>query len=213
MSIKPKKSKTQNFYDRIAEVHHFALQINGYEKSVAKYLRSLDLKIDSESMVLDAGSGTGIISKGFYRAGFKPKKTIALDLSRNSLEVARKEALKARSDAWGNMSHIQGNVLSLPFEDGVFDAALTCGVLEYVPLEDGLREMARVLKPGSKLVLFPIKPSIVGSVLEFLYKFDAHPIKEVKNVAQKYFNVLGDFKFPITEPVGWSKMIFLLEKK
>jgi len=213
MSIKPKKLKTQNFYDRIAEVHHFALQINGYEKSVAKYLRSLDLKIDSDSVVLDAGSGTGIVSKGFYRAGFKPKKTIALDLSRNSLEVARKEALKEKSDAWESLSHIQGNILSLPFEDGVFDTVLTCGVLEYVPLEEGLREMARVLKPGSKLVLIPIKPSIVGSVLEFLYKFDAHPIKDVKNVAQKYFNVLGDFKFPITEPISWSKMIFLLEKK
>ncbi|NNE97659.1 MAG: class I SAM-dependent methyltransferase [Pyrinomonadaceae bacterium] len=213
MSIKPKKSKTQNFYDRIAEVHHFALQINGYEKSVAKYLRSLDLQIDSDSVVLDAGSGTGIVSKGFYRAGFKPRKTIALDLSRNSLEVARKQVLKERSDVWDSICHVQGNVLSLPFEDAFFDTVLTCGVLEYIPLDEGLREMARVLKPGSKLVLIPIKPSIVGSVLEFLYKFNAHPIKDVKRVAQKYFNVLGDFRFPITEPISWSKMIFLLEKK
>lgn len=213
MSIKPKKLKTQNFYDRIAEVHHFALQINGYEKSVAKYLQSLDLQIDSESFVLDAGSGTGIVSKGFYRAGFKPKKTIALDLSRNSLEVARKEILKGKPDTWNGISHVQGNVLTLPFDDGVFDVVLMCGVLEYVSLEDGLKEMARVLKPGCKLVLIPIKPSIVGSVLEFLYKFDAHPIRDVKDVAQKYFNVLGDFKFPITEPIAWSKMIFLLEKK
>ena len=143
MATTIKKSKTQNFYDRIAEVHHFALQVNGYEKSVAKYLRSLDLKIDSESMVLDAGSGTGIVSKGFHRAGFKPKRTIALDLSRNSLEVARKEILKDKSDAWKNITHIQGNVLSLPFEDGVFDTVLTCGVLEYVPLEEGLKERRR----------------------------------------------------------------------
>lgn len=213
MAIKPKKSKTQNFYDRIAEVHHFALQINGYEKSVAKYLRSLDLKIDSDSLVLDAGSGTGIVSKGFYRAGFNPRRTVALDLSRNSLEVARKEILKDKSDAWKTITHMQGNILSLPFEDDVFDTVLTCGVLEYVPLEEGLKELARVLKPGSKLVLIPIKPSIVGSVLEFLYKFNAHPIKDVKETAQRYFNVLGDFKFPITEPIGWSKMIFLLEKK
>ena len=37
-----KKTQTQSFYDRIAEVHNFALKINGYRASVAKFLRSLE---------------------------------------------------------------------------------------------------------------------------------------------------------------------------
>jgi thiol-disulfide isomerase/thioredoxin len=53
------RRKTQSFYDRIADVHNLALKVNGYRKSVAKYLRSLDLKIDADSYVLDAAAGQG----------------------------------------------------------------------------------------------------------------------------------------------------------
>jgi hypothetical protein len=39
------RKKTESFYDRIADVHNFALKLNGYRRSVAKYLRSLDLEV------------------------------------------------------------------------------------------------------------------------------------------------------------------------
>lgn len=139
------KSKTQNFYDRIADVHNIALQINGYRKSVAKYLQSINLEIDSDSLVLDAGSGTGIVTSGFYSAGFSPHKTIAFDLSHNSLKVSRDEFRKDKRIEHENICAVQGNVLEMPFADETFDLVLTCGVLEYVSLEAGLEEMARVL--------------------------------------------------------------------
>lgn len=205
--------KTQNFYDRIADVHNLALKINGYRQSVEKYLKSLDLKIDENSLVLDAGSGTGIVTLGFHGAGFRPRKTIALDLSFNSLKVSREQFEKDKNTDAENISAVQGNVLNLPFPDETFDLVLSCGVLEYVPLDEGLREMARVLKTGARLVFIPVKPSFVGSVLEILYNFKTHPIKNVRKISQQYFNIVGRHKFPITEPISWSKTIFLLEKK
>ena len=210
---KNKSSKTQTFYDRIADVHNLAMKVNGYRKSVAKYLKSLNLQLDENSLVLDAGSGTGIVTLGFQSAGFHPRKTIALDLSFNSLKVAQEQFEKDKKTNAENIAPVQGNILHLPFADETFDLVLTCGVLEYVPLDDGLREMARVLKSGAKLVLIPVKPSVVGAVLELLYKFKTHSIDEVRQTSQKYFKIVGDAKFPITEPIGWSKMIFLLEKK
>lgn len=207
------KTKTQNFYDRIADVHNLALRINGYRQSVEKYLKSLDLNIDENSLVLDAGSGTGIVTLGFHSAGFRPRRTVALDLSFNSLKVAREQFEKDKKTDHRRIAPVQGNVLSLPFADETFDLILSCGVLEYVPLDDGLREMARVLKTGARLVFIPVKPSLVGSVLEFLYKFKAHPIKNVKKISQRYFKIVGNHEFPITEPISWSKTIFLLEKK
>jgi ubiquinone/menaquinone biosynthesis C-methylase UbiE len=213
MSQKAETKTTQSFYDRIADVHNLAMKINGYRSSVAKFLGSLDLNIDSESLVLDAGSGTGIVTLGFYSAGFRPKKTFALDLSLNSLKVSREQIEKdAEADA-ENIVEVQGNILKLPFADQTFDLILTCGVLEYVPLADGLREMARVLKTGARLVLIPVKPSLVGSLLEIIYSFKTHPIEKVREVAAENFNLIGDYQFPVTEPIGWSKMIFLLEKK
>lgn len=206
-------TKTQSFYDRIADVHNLAMKINGYRDSVAKYLRSLDLKLDSDSLVLDAGCGTGLVTLALYNAGYRPKRTLALDLSFKSLGVAKEQFAADKKAYDGEIDAIQGNLLSLPFEDEKFEAVLTCGALEYVPLDAGLREMARVLKKDGILILIPVRPSIVGSVLEVLYNFKTHPLKDVKSSAEQYFDIAGNYKFPITDPIGWSKMLFILRKK
>jgi ubiquinone/menaquinone biosynthesis C-methylase UbiE len=206
------EANTQGLYDRIADVQSLAMKINGYRASVAKYLKSLELGIDQDSLVLDAGSGTGLVTLAFQEAGYRPRRIVALDLSAKSLEVARAEfrerrRLVRRSDV------VQANVLTMPFADKTFDLTLMCGVLEYTSLDDGLREAARVLKKGAPLVFLPVKPSIVGSVLELFYNFKIHPLEKVRERAGRYFNIKGNFEFPITEPIAWSKTIFLLEKK
>jgi ubiquinone/menaquinone biosynthesis C-methylase UbiE len=207
------ESKTQTFYDSIADVHHLAMKVNGYRSSVANYLQSLDLQLNENSLVLDAGSGTGIVTLGFQTAGFRPKKCVALDLSFNSLDVSREQFERDEKADAENIALVQGNVVEMPFDEETFDLILTCGVLEYVALEDGLKEFARVLKTGAKLVLIPVKPSLVGAVLEILYNFKIHSIEETEEIAARYFKIVGEHEFPITEPMGWSKMIFLLEKK
>jgi ubiquinone/menaquinone biosynthesis C-methylase UbiE len=206
------KTKTQNFYDRIADVHNLAMKLNGYTRSVAKYLRSLHLDLGNDALVLDAGSGTGIVTAGLYRAGIKPRQTVTFDLSFNLLGVSREQFAKDRRTTGQAISAVQGNVLAMPFADDSFDLLLSCGVLEYVPLEAGLAEFARVMKSGARLVFIPVKPSLVGSVLELLYKFRTHPLDEVRSVSSKYFKIVGNHEFPLTEPMGWSKTIFLLEK-
>lgn len=207
-----KQDKTQGLYDRVADVQNLAMKINGYRKSVAKYLKTLNLDIGRDSLVLDAGSGTGIITLGFHDAGYRPRRLIALDLSSKSLAVARDEFHDRRRLA-RTSDVVQGNVLTMPFADETFDLLLMCGVLEYVSLDAGLAEAARVLKKGSPLVFIPVKPSIVGSVLELLYNFKMHPPEKVRETATKHFKILGNHEFPITEPISWSKNIFLLEKK
>ncbi len=202
--------KTQGLYDRIADVQNIAMRLNGYRASVAKYLRSLDLSVGPDSRVLDAGSGTGIVTTAFHDTGLKAKHVVSLDLSLNSLKVARETQ---RSKRKNTSDPVQGNVLEMPFADNTFDLVMMCGVLEYTPLDDGLSEAARVLKQGAPLVFLPVKPSIVGSVLELLYNFKIHPLQSVREAATRYFNIVGNHEFPITEPIAWSKTVFLLEKK
>jgi ubiquinone/menaquinone biosynthesis C-methylase UbiE len=207
------KNKTQKFYDRIADVHNLAMKINGYRASAAKYFRSLKLEVDSDSIVLDAGCGTGLATLAFYEAGYRPKETYALDLSFKSLEVAKEQFEEDKIRAVRNVRPVQGNLLSLPFDDEKLDLVLTCGALEYVPLQKGLAELARVLKKDGVLVLIPVRPSLVGSMLEILYNFKIHSLVEVRKASSEYFEIIGNYKFPITEPIGWSKTIFLLRKK
>jgi len=209
---KQQPAKTQGLYDRIADVQNLAMKLNGYRASVAKYLRSLRLKIDADSLVLDAGCGTGLVTLAFQEAGYRPKRIAAVDLSLRSLAVARDEFTQRRRLA-RRCDAVQSNVLAMPFADETFDLVLMCGVLEYTPVDAGLAEAARVLKKGAPLVFLPVKPSIVGSMLELLYNFKIHPLAEVRTAAARYFNIVGNHEFPITEPIAWSKTIFLLEKK
>ena len=211
-AVRQEKKKPQRLYDRIADVQNLAMKVNGYRASVANYLKLLDLKIGPDSVVLDAGSGTGIVSQALQDAGFQPKRSIALDLSFNSLKISREEFSKRRKYA-RTIDAVQGNVLKLPFSDDAFDLVLMCGVLEYTPLDDGLCEAARVLKKGAPLVLLPVKQSLVGSVLELFYNFKIHKLSDVSSAAARYFDIVGNYEFPVTEPIAWSKTIFLLEKK
>ncbi|MBX7173980.1 MAG: class I SAM-dependent methyltransferase [Pyrinomonadaceae bacterium] len=210
---KKSKDKTQTFYDRIADVHNLAMKVNGYRDSAAKYFRSLKLDVRPDSLVLDAGCGTGLATLAFYSAGYRPLETFALDLSFKSLEVAKEQFERDKISAVKNVQTLQGNLLSMPFEDGKFDIVLTCGALEYVPLDQGINELARVLKKDGILVLIPVRQSLVGSMLEVLYNFKIHSIEEVKKAAAHHFKMVGNHKFPITEPIGWSKTSFLLQKK
>ncbi|MEZ5306126.1 MAG: class I SAM-dependent methyltransferase [Pyrinomonadaceae bacterium] len=208
-----KDTTTRKLYDRIADVHNVTLRMSGYRKSVAKYIRSLDLELGAEPMVLDAGCGTGILTLSLVSAGVQNATVVSLDLSMKSLEVAREQYQKDKFIEIDKTYPVQGDITRFPFADNTFDLLLTSGALEYVPLDNGLREMARVLKPGGHLVLIPVKPSVVGSVLEVLYKFKSHKIEDVKRVALRYFSIVGNYDFPPVEPIGWSKKIFLLEKK
>lgn len=206
------KINTQSLYDRIADVQNLAMKVNGYQESVAKYLRSLDLNIGPGSLVLDAGSGTGVTTLALLDAGFLPQQITSLDLSYNSLKIAREEFTK-RSKFGKRIVSVQGNILRFPFSDNTFGLVMMCGVLEYTPLDEGLREAARVMKTGAPLVLLPVKQSLVGSVLTFFYNFEIHKLCDVRIAAEKYFNIVGNHEFSSAEPISWSKMVFLLEKK
>ena len=64
-----------------------------------------------------------------------------LDFSERMLERARR---KSPAIAW-----VQGDLLALPFEDAIFDAATVgFGIRNVADLELGLRELRRVLRPG-----------------------------------------------------------------
>ena len=96
--------------------------------------------------VLDACCGTGDLAVAAERRG---GRVVGLDFSPRMLERARRKS--------GAIEWIQGDALALPFSDGEFDAATVgFGVRNLADLEDGLRQLARVLKPGGKLAVLEI---------------------------------------------------------
>ena len=91
--------------------------------------------------VLDACCGTGDLAVAARDAG---GDATGLDFSEPMLERARRKAPELR---W-----VAGDLLALPFADESFDAATVgFGVRNVDDLEAGLRELARVLRPGGRL--------------------------------------------------------------
>jgi demethylmenaquinone methyltransferase/2-methoxy-6-polyprenyl-1,4-benzoquinol methylase len=91
--------------------------------------------------VLDACCGTGDLALAVQAAG---GDVVGLDFSERMLERARRKSAAAE---W-----VRGDLLALPFPDESFDAATVgFGVRNVEDLEAGLRELARVIRPGGRL--------------------------------------------------------------
>lgn len=101
-----------------------------------------------ERTVLDVATGTG--HTALYLAPHAGR-VIGLDLTRRMLELAR-QAGEGRG--MRNVEWIRGDVLSLPFPEGTFDA-VSCrrAPHHFSDLEEALREMARVLRTGGVMVI------------------------------------------------------------
>jgi demethylmenaquinone methyltransferase/2-methoxy-6-polyprenyl-1,4-benzoquinol methylase len=97
--------------------------------------------------VLDACCGTGDLALACVRAG--AGSVVGLDFSPRMIERARK---KSDSVAW-----VEGDLLSLPFDDGAFDAATVgFGVRNVASLAAALSELGRVLMAGGRMAVLEI---------------------------------------------------------
>ena len=97
----------------------------------------------SEARVLDLGCGGGHVS---FAVAPHVREIVAYDLSRDMLAVV---AEAARKRGFGNLSTQQGVAEKLPFAAASFDYVLSrYSAHHWGDLDLGLREAARVLKPG-----------------------------------------------------------------
>jgi glycogen(starch) synthase len=61
--------------------------------------------------------------------------------------------LEEAGTRWPQLKLVRADARELPFEDGEFDAVLALDLLPHLPdLEQGLGELARIVRPGGKLV-------------------------------------------------------------
>ncbi len=98
--------------------------------------------------VLDVACGTGKLTLELARAVGRKGRVVGVDLSEAMLD-------EARSAGTGvvQVEYRPANALALPFADASFDAAtIAFGLRNLASFEGGLREMARVVRPGGRVV-------------------------------------------------------------
>jgi demethylmenaquinone methyltransferase/2-methoxy-6-polyprenyl-1,4-benzoquinol methylase len=204
-------ARAGSFYDRIERFYDLTFKLNGYGRSLDQYFEAHPLPVFPDSRILDAGCGTGTLTLALLRALEIPVKLTAVDLSLSSMATAKKYV--ARSNPRDqSVRFTQGNMLALPFADESFDLVVTSGVLEYVPLDEGVSELARVISPGGHLLQLPMRPSPVTSLLEMLFRFKAHPMDEVSDTTDRYFQIVSRYNFPPLQAIGWSRRALLARK-
>jgi demethylmenaquinone methyltransferase / 2-methoxy-6-polyprenyl-1,4-benzoquinol methylase len=112
--------------------------------------------------VLDVATGTGDLALELARRVGPGGEVVGSDFSEGMLEVARR---KAAGTGLPNVRWEQANALALPYRDGEFAAATVgFGARNFSDLGRGLAEMARVVRPGGRVVVLeittPTKPPL-----------------------------------------------------
>jgi len=98
---------------------------------------------------LDVATGTGDLAIELSRRVGPQGEVVGSDFSEGMLELARRKAPELRFE--------HGNALALPYDDDSFDAAsVGFGARNFSDLPQGLREMARVVRPGGRVVILEI---------------------------------------------------------
>jgi SAM-dependent methyltransferase len=118
-----------------------------------QYLDLLNLKPGDH--VLDAGCGSGVVTRDVARRLGPQGRVTGLDPGPGFLAAARELARQA-----GLAERIElreGDVRALPFPDAAFDVALAVTVLSHVPGgEKAIPELARVVRPGGRVAIFDL---------------------------------------------------------
>ena len=117
------------------------------------YLGLLDIA-DGER-VLDAGCGSGAVTRDIARRVGRTGLAVGLDTSPALLAVAR--ALADEAGLGDRVEFREGDARRLPFPDQSFDAAVCVTVLSHVPQgEAAIPELVRVLRSGGRLGVFDL---------------------------------------------------------
>ncbi|WP_020526088.1 demethylmenaquinone methyltransferase [Catelliglobosispora koreensis] len=184
----------------------------GQDKSWRKSTRAA-LQLKPGEKVLDLGAGTGVSTEELAKSG---AFVVGVDISLGMLKVGRRVR--------PHVPLVAADALALPFPDKTFDAVTTSFVIRNVAnTPAALRELARVTKPGGRLVICEFSHPTNGPFrkvyLQYLmrslpavarrvssnpeaYVYLAESIRSWPN-QQEFASIIGENEW---EKVGWRNL-------
>jgi demethylmenaquinone methyltransferase/2-methoxy-6-polyprenyl-1,4-benzoquinol methylase len=129
-------------YDRLNRILSLRLDLRWRRQAVAQ----LGWKRAPDGIYLDLCAGTLDFAAALVAHPGFTGRVVGADFVRSMLEFGRRKAPR--------LEPVTADALELPFDDAVFDGAMIgWGMRNLADLDAGLVELARVLKPGSTVVI------------------------------------------------------------
>jgi SAM-dependent methyltransferase len=132
--------------------------VTGHEALAGRLIRAGGFDVRGAKSILDAGCGNGRYTRYLLRTADADARITAFDLSPKMLRRARTRLGSSR------VTHVAADLTRLPYANASFDAVVCGWVLEHLPdPRPGLAELARVLRPGGKLLLLATEDTLTGA--------------------------------------------------
>lgn len=169
-----KREQVETMFDRIAPTydtlnHRLSWDIDrGWRRKAIRALQPFRPK-----RMLDIATGTGDFAILAARM-LQPDELIGADISEGMMRIGRE---KVEREGLQDVIRFQKeDCLNLSFADGSFDAVTAAfGIRNFQSLDQGLREMHRVLKPGGHLSIVELTTP-VSFPMKQLFRLYSHTV-------------------------------------
>ncbi len=214
-----KKQQVAEMFDKIAFRYDFLNRfLSGgidlyWRRRAIRELRGMSEPIagrDSAggAMILDVATGTGDMAVMLARY-LATSRITGIDISVGMLDIGRQKVNRLKLD--NRITLETGDSEALGFADDHFDAVTVAfGVRNFENLEQGLREMHRVLKPGGKLVVLefsqPRTPG-VRQVYDLYLRLVAPGIAKMISSSREAYQYLNDSVKAFPEGEGFMRIL------
>jgi arsenite methyltransferase len=150
-------------------------------------------EIQSGDVVLDVGTGDGLIGFGAVEQVGATGQVIFSDVSADLLDECKR--LATELGVLDRCEFLEASADALPLDDESVDVVTTRSVLIYLmDKEPAVLELYRVLKPGGRMSIFePINSFCHDEVFRLYYGLDVTP---VKHIAEK---IMARWRRPLSE--------------
>jgi demethylmenaquinone methyltransferase/2-methoxy-6-polyprenyl-1,4-benzoquinol methylase len=140
-------------FDRISRVYDpMNLAISAFQEPRWRRRAVAFAALKPGGRAIDVATGTGKVAADLLAAAQPRGEVLGVDLSPGMIGVARE-----RYEGRPGLTFVVGDAMSLPAEDGRFDAAtIAFGMRNLPDYTRGFAEMARVVRPGGKVVCLEI---------------------------------------------------------
>jgi ubiquinone/menaquinone biosynthesis C-methylase UbiE len=154
--------------------------LTGHEALAGRLIAPDGFDVRGCKRILDAGCGNGRYTRFLLKQADPDALVTGFDYSLGMLERARERLHSSRP------TQAAADLTRLPYADASFDAIVCGWVLEHLPdPRPGLRELARVLRPGGKLLLLATEDTLTGAMCSRLWHCRTYNRTALRRVAEE----------------------------